>query len=215
MDTSSGSAITTTYANDMVGLSQVLLADDGTTQTATFFGLDLIGQDNGSETRLLLADGLGSERVEMVGSDMEATMTHAPFGEVLAQAGNSGTSYGFTCEQFDGSSSLLYLRARYYNSALHTFMSKDPWSGNNLRPQSMNGWSYVDNNPINLTDPLGLFPDYCHHVGSFAEYEYCVREYYNVDGPLHILIQSQKIFHPLSLKIGAIMVLYLIKDGGI
>ena len=50
-----------TYTNDNVGLSQVLVADDGSTQTTNLFGLDLIQQDDGTEIRVLLADALGCQ----------------------------------------------------------------------------------------------------------------------------------------------------------
>jgi RHS repeat-associated protein len=147
------------------------------------YGLDLISQDDGNETRYLLADGLGSVRIEMTDDTVATATTYEPFGKVLQQAGNSGTVYGFTGEQYDTSTEQLYLRARYYNPGLHTFMGKDPWNGNPGRPQSMNGWSYVDNNSVNLTDPTGMFPDYCHRAGSAAEYEDCVRDYYHLRGP--------------------------------
>ena len=44
------------------------------------------------------------------------TATYSPYGEVLEQVGTSGTVYGFTAEQEDGATGLLYLRARYYDS---------------------------------------------------------------------------------------------------
>ncbi|MCP4370617.1 MAG: hypothetical protein GY797_21270, partial [Deltaproteobacteria bacterium] len=59
IDYTGPTAVTTTYHNDNMGLSQVLIANDGTTQTANLFGLDLIHVDDGSQTRTLLADGLG------------------------------------------------------------------------------------------------------------------------------------------------------------
>jgi RHS repeat-associated protein len=125
--------ITTTYTNDIVGLSQVLVADNGNSQTHMLYGLDLISQDDGNETRYLLADGLGSVRVEMVDDTIETTTTYAPFGNLLQQTGSSGTVYGFTGEQYDTSTEQLYLRARYYNPTLHAFMGKDPWNGNSVR----------------------------------------------------------------------------------
>ena len=36
-------------------------------------------------------------------------------------------------------------------------MSRDAWEGDELQPQSMSGWSYVESNPINATDPTGLY----------------------------------------------------------
>ncbi|MCP4370706.1 MAG: hypothetical protein GY797_21725, partial [Deltaproteobacteria bacterium] len=66
VDFSGSQPITTTYINDNTGLSSVLVASNGVTTTINLAGLDLIQQDNGTEIRTLLADGLGSSRVEMV-----------------------------------------------------------------------------------------------------------------------------------------------------
>jgi hypothetical protein len=61
-------------------------------------------------------------------------------------------------------------------------MSKDPWSGNFVNPQSINGWSYVENNPANLADPSGMipFPEDCRKAPSYPSYGDCVREAYGV-----------------------------------
>ncbi|MCP5094729.1 MAG: hypothetical protein GY943_04170 [Chloroflexi bacterium] len=147
---------TITYTNDNVGLSQVLVADDGMTQTVNLFGLDLIQQDDGSTIRVLLGDALGSARQELVDDVVETTSTYEPFGSLLVQTGISGTTYGFTGEQEDGATELVYLRARYYNSSLKQFQSRDLFSGYDMLPSSQNGHNYVHGNPINYIDPLGL-----------------------------------------------------------
>lgn len=46
-----------------------------------------------------------------------------------------------------------------YQPELGVFLSKDPWSGDVLRPGSMNRWGYVEGNPINSSDPSGLITD--------------------------------------------------------
>ena len=124
-------------------------------QTANLYGLDLLLQDDGAQTRTLLTDGLGSVRQEMAGSTLETTTTYEPYGNVLAQTGRSGTTYGFTGEQFDSSTGLLYLRVRYYNPNLRLFMGRDPWRGSLWRPGSQNGYNYVSGNPVNWLDPTG------------------------------------------------------------
>jgi len=154
-DIGSGTATTTTYTNDNTGLSQVLVADDGTTQTYNLLGLDLISQDDGAESRMLLSDGLGSGRIEMVGNAIETTTTYGPYGNLLVRTGPSGTVYGFTGEQHDATTGLVYLRARYYNPYLNQFQSRDPFAGYANLPASQNGYSYVHGNPINYTDPSG------------------------------------------------------------
>lgn len=155
VDHTSASPVTTTYTNDVVGLTEVLVADDGASQVYNLFGLDLIQQEGGSGVRTLLVDGLGSVRLELAGGAVEAVTTYSPYGEVLAQSGTSGTVYGFTGEQEDSATGLLYLRARYYNSTTYQFQTRDSHPGYTTLPPSQNGYSYAHSNPVKYTDPSG------------------------------------------------------------
>jgi len=134
----------------------VLAAGDGTNQVYYLFGLDLILQDSGTGVRTLLVDGLGSVRVKMEGNVVATATTYSPYGEVLQQTGTSGTVYGFSGEQEDGTTGLLYLRARYYSPKLKVFQSRDPWEGSGWRPGTLNYYVYVHNNPVRLVDSSGL-----------------------------------------------------------
>jgi RHS repeat-associated protein len=151
VDYTGAQPIMTTYTNDIVGLSQVLVADDGTAQVVNLFGLDLIHQDDGGQTLTLLADGLGSVRGEMAGGTVQSITTYEPYGNLLAQEGTSGTVYGFTGEQEDNATGLLYLRARYYSPALKVFQSRDPWQGTGWRPETLNYYVYAGDNPMTHT----------------------------------------------------------------
>ncbi len=53
---------------------------------------------------------------------------------------------------------LIYLRLRFYHPGLGLFLSRDPVEGVLNRPMSLNGYSYVEGNPVNRTDPSGEFP---------------------------------------------------------
>ncbi len=138
-------------------MTQVLAANNGITTTHNLYGRDLISQQtgNGEPMRLLLPDGLGSVRQEMAGSTLQTTTTTDPYGNMLAQTGPSGTIYGFTGEQEDSATGLLYLRARYYNPSLNQFQPRDSFSGYTELPTSQNGYNYVHGNPINFVDPSG------------------------------------------------------------
>jgi RHS repeat-associated protein len=94
----------------------------------------------------------------MVGNTVETTTTYEPYGKVLAQTGETGTVYGYTGEQYDALTNLVYLRARYYNPSLKLFLSRDPFPGIPTMPASQHGYSYSHNNPVNLTDPSGQTP---------------------------------------------------------
>jgi hypothetical protein len=50
---------------------------------------------------------------------------------------------------------LIYLRARYMDPKVGRFLTKDVWQGDYSRPLSLNGWNYVEGNPINRVDPSG------------------------------------------------------------
>lgn len=54
------------------------------------------------------------------------------------------------------------------------------------RPQSMNGWSYVEDNPANQIDPTGNVPfraEYCKMLENYDDYANCVRKEYGVGSP--------------------------------
>ncbi|HEX6216880.1 MAG TPA: RHS repeat-associated core domain-containing protein [Vicinamibacterales bacterium] len=65
----------------------------------------------------------------------------------------------FTGHERDAAA-LDYMHARYYATYLGRFLSVDPtWESADLaRPQSWNRYSYVMNNPVNMTDPDGRCP---------------------------------------------------------
>ena len=111
----------------------------------------------------LLVDGMGSVRQEMVGSSVETATTYTPFGEVLEQTGTSGTVYGFTGEQEDSATGLLYLRARYYSPYLNRFISADTIVPDREDPQSFNRYAYARNNPSKYVD----YDGHCWGVASF------------------------------------------------
>jgi RHS repeat-associated protein len=100
--------------------------------------------------------GLGSVR-QLAESDGVVSMSkvYQPFGEVMNNIGPGTTSYGFTGEWTD-STDLVYLRSRYYQPDMGRFISKDIWPGNPSQPGSLNKWVYVENDPVNGVDPLGL-----------------------------------------------------------
>ncbi|MFZ4816789.1 MAG: RHS repeat-associated core domain-containing protein [Phototrophicaceae bacterium] len=102
----------------------------------------------------LLEDGLGSIRglVNAQGSPTETT-TYTPFGQPEGTR-LSGTDFGFTGEHTD-ETELLYLRARYYAPNAGVFTALDPFEGLHCTPMSLNGYSWVEGDPINRIDPTG------------------------------------------------------------
>ncbi len=68
------------------------------------------------------------------------------------QSTGSIAQYGYTGREPDATG-MIYYRARYYDPTIGRFISRDPAG----MPNGVNRYAYVNNNPINLTDPTGLY----------------------------------------------------------
>ena len=102
-----------------------------------------------------LADALGSVRDLSDGSGaLSGTADYSVFGAVRSQSGASST-FGYTGEQTDAATGLVYLRARYLSPALGRFLSADSVQPNAPGTTGYNTYAYVANNPTTWTDPSG------------------------------------------------------------
>ena len=89
------------------------------------------------------------------------TADYYPFGKIHFdnQANGYSEKRKYIGQEYDAETNLSYLNARYYNGTIGRFVTQDPvfWGGQNLSdPQSLNAYSYANNNPITLSDPSGL-----------------------------------------------------------
>ncbi len=126
---------------------------------------------NSNGTQYTTSDNLGSPRV-VTNSSAAVVSRHdyLPFGEELA-AGTGGRTTGigfgnsadnnrkkFTGYERDTETGLDYAQARYYSNTQGRFTSPDPFAGSATigNPQTFNRYVYCGNNPVNLTDPLGM-----------------------------------------------------------
>ncbi len=125
------------------------------------------------------SDGLGSVRsitdIRSTGIRMQMYQNYEAFG--IEGYSNRGVAqpFMFTGEQKDGRSAFdtgyYYLRNRYYDPQIGRFLTRDTFAGNTMQPQSLNRYTYVENNPVNFTDPSGMTKD--DEVNDF------LRPYYN------------------------------------
>jgi RHS repeat-associated protein len=103
------------------------------------------------------ADGLGTitsltnhmgVAVQKYDYDSFGNINFTPFPHWIKQP------YTYTGREFDFESGLYYYRARYYDSKVGRFVTKDPigFGGGDV-----NLYGYVKNNPVNKIDPLGLY----------------------------------------------------------
>jgi RHS repeat-associated protein len=114
--------------------------------------------------RALSAAGLRLENESEIrrAGNLAQWFDYPPYGSVLASE-NTGTTTAARqyIGQFSDASGLSYLNARYYNGAQGQFITEDPvfLGGHpNLQdPQSLNAYSYSEDNPIVREDPMGNY----------------------------------------------------------
>jgi RHS repeat-associated protein len=105
-------------------------------------------------------DHLGSAAVRTdVNGAKVGDWRYYPFGE-RAVGSAAVDPYEFTGKERDAETGLDYFGARHYGNHLGRFNSRDPiGAGASLfDPQSWNGYSYVNNRPLNYVDPDGHVP---------------------------------------------------------
>jgi len=109
----------------------------------------------GSHTQL--TDQLGSvlATVDPTGT-IETQNAYSPFGQQASSGSASADAPGFTGRTTSPVTGLQYNRDRYYDPTLGRFISQDPTG----QLGGINTYAYVDNDPINATDPTGAAPNH-------------------------------------------------------
>ena len=83
-----------------------------------------------------------------------ASTSYHLYGARKTSTDTTGNPFAYNGEARDDTG-LDYLRARYYDSQGGTFLTEDSYPGEDTDPLSQNRYSYVQNNPVNYTDPSG------------------------------------------------------------
>jgi RHS repeat-associated protein len=139
---------TMAYARDLAAALPKQLGD------GSALYLPGVGRWDGQEWTYSLPDGLGSVR-QLAGEQAHLLQRYdySPFGRVVAAEGERENPLQYTGEYWDADAGLLYLRARWYHPAIGRFLTRDPFPGLALLPQTQHDYVYVGNNPVNFTDP--------------------------------------------------------------
>jgi RHS repeat-associated protein len=115
-----------------------------------------------AKTRYIHPDHLGSTNVVTDENDnVVQTLDYYPYGSTRVSTATSTRERRQFIGQFADDSALSYLNARYYEGSRGQFLSQDPvFLGNPksqdlTNPQSLDSYSYANDNPISNKDPNG------------------------------------------------------------
>ena len=154
---------TTTYTiNPNATLSQLLeLKEPNRAKTTYIYGAGLLYQKKGSK-RLYYHYDLRGSTIALTddNGNIVDRFSYLPYGKVSHDLGNTQTPFLYNGR--DGVMSdvngLYYMRARYYDPAIKRFINRDTLLGDIDKMASLNRFAYVNGNPVDSVDSLGLEP---------------------------------------------------------
>ena len=156
--------VTTEYLVDTLnptGLPQVLEEIvNGSVTRAYAYGLRRISENqkiNGTWTPSFYGyDGHGNVRfLASTAGAVTDTYQFDAFGNQIASTGTTPNNYLFSGEQFDNSTGLYQLRARWYRPTVGRFITRDPVEGQPCSPLTLNPYVYAGDDPVDRVDPTG------------------------------------------------------------
>ena len=145
------SGVTTRYYFDG---GKILREMQAGSVTATYaYGNSLLRKDG----EYPLFDGMGHERTVTNSSQtVTGTINYDAYGNTVGTSGSSASPYMYGANsgyRNDGDAGLSYVAARYYDSAIGRFTTRDTYLGQ--KP-----YTYCDNDPVNCLDPSGHIPNW-------------------------------------------------------
>ena len=135
--------------------TQVLSVYNDSSKTNLIYGNERTAELSTGTESIFITD----EKESVLGRIGEENTFYTPFGDkedtnFIDTQKALITDFGFDGEWQD-STGLYYLRARYYDPSDGVFLSEDSVSGDIESETGLNGYSFVDNDPVNYTDPSG------------------------------------------------------------
>ena len=116
------------------------------------------GQRNGSSNLFYGRDHLGSIRTTTDNSGIvQASYRFNPFGQVSKLEGAGDSDFQYAGMYIHSRSGLNLAAYRAYSPAIGRWINRDPIEEDG----GVNLYGYVENDPINLSDPLGLVSKQC------------------------------------------------------
>lgn len=162
------------YSKTVNGVTTVFLHDEADNEVAEFDGASgtllryrlYSGNSTGAPVVTLREDGYTGEAIpalDRLGSVMSTSdgygqylgaTAYLPYGQSQTGTPPPGSGFGFAGYRYDAETGLYYVRNRYYDPRLGRWLQPDPIG----QEGGVNLYAYVNNDPLNLTDPSGNCP---------------------------------------------------------
>ena len=106
-----------------------------------------------------LQDRLSTRLITDSSGNLVGREDNLPFGEDAGTGSGQSEKHRFTSYERDSETGSDYAINRQYSNVTGRFNRSDPFDGSYDfgNPQSLNRYAYVGGDPVNATDPLGLF----------------------------------------------------------
>ncbi|WP_048065292.1 DUF2341 domain-containing protein [Methanosarcina acetivorans] len=130
--------------------------DNGISTSYFFRDDERVAKETSESMEWYLSDHIGSTSLMVNENGLEVERTDFPYGQVRS---GGLEKYGFTGQENDADTGLMYYGARYYSPEYRVFVQPDTMLPDPYNPQALNRYSYVLNNPVKYTDPSGHVVD--------------------------------------------------------
>ena len=151
--------------NPLAVLSKVLVKTDSDgKRTFYVYGQGLIAEESGGVYQTYHFDLRGSTvALSDASGSVAEQFQYSPYGGLVSHS-PAEVATPFLYNGRDGvmtdTSSLYYMRARFYNPEVRRFVNKDVLLGAVTEGQTLNRFAYVTGQPVDYVDPFGLARSY-------------------------------------------------------
>ena len=155
VEKASGGSVTSTKQFVFDGMEEAEQRDGSNAVTKRYY-VDGWRDVTGGASYFYTKDHLGSVREVTDGSGaMVARYDYDPYGRTTKVSGTVDSDMLYTGHYYDVPSGLYFTMYRAYNPNLARWLSRDPIG----EAGGFGLYMYVSNNPINLYDPYGMWPE--------------------------------------------------------
>ncbi|MDQ1720573.1 MAG: hypothetical protein QOI26_307, partial [Pseudonocardiales bacterium] len=141
------------FAWDLADGLPLLLTDGSTSYLYDDAGTPIEQVDSAGSTLYYQHDQYGSTRLLTTQTGtVAAAFSYDAYGNLTGHTGTADSPLRWNGQYQDSDTGLYYLRARYYDPVTAQFLTRDP-----LATLTQSPYGYAGGNPLNGSDPSGLF----------------------------------------------------------